>query len=128
MAVIGPCTFNATRSDAERVASHFNAAPRLDRSTFGRYGPATAGAANPGGGMTDIGEAVESAVALSLAAPFPTRRSVLNILSNGVDNDGPSPDAVRDHAIRLGLPITGIVFRSEEQPSELQSLIRLSYA
>src|SRR3546814_6096522 len=118
--------------------------------------------------MTDIGEAVESAVARSLAAPFPTRRSVLNILSNGVDNDGPSPDAVRDHAIRLGMTINGIVFgpradlpgyfrdhviggpgaflmtvsepadlpralekkfwRSEEHPSELQSLMRLSYA
>src|SRR3546814_20251830 len=107
MAVIGPCTFNATRSDAERVASHFNAAPHLDRSTFGRYGPATAGAANPGGGMTDIGEAVESAVALSLAAPFPPRRSLLNLLPNGVDNDGPSPDAVRDHPHRLGRPTTG---------------------
>src|SRR3546814_7636256 len=77
--VVVPWTVIATRADAERVAAQFNAAPRLDRSTFGRYGPATAGAANPGGGMNDIGEAVESAVAPSLAAPFPTRRTVLNI-------------------------------------------------
>src|SRR3546814_20311312 len=60
--------------------------------------------------MTDMAGAAGSAFALSRAAPFPTRRSVLNILSNGVDNDGPSPDAVRDHAIRLGMTINGIVF------------------
>src|SRR3546814_11986360 len=86
------------------------AARGVERWTFGRDGPPTAGAGDPCGGMTDIGEAVESAVALSLAAPFPTRRSVLNILSNGVANDGPSPDAVRAHAIRLGMTINGIGF------------------
>src|SRR3546814_6571704 len=95
--------------------------------------------------MTDMAGAAGSAFALSRAAPFPTRRSVLNILSNGVDNDGPSPDALRDHAIRLGMTINGIVFgpradltgyfrdhliggRSEEHTSELQSLMRISYA
>src|SRR3546814_6627060 len=37
-------------------------------------------------------------------------RSVVNILSNGVDNNGPTPDAARDQAIRLGITINGIVF------------------
>src|SRR3546814_1304268 len=60
--------------------------------------------------MADVGEAVQSAVALSTAAPFLARRSVVNILSNGVDNNGPTPDAARDQAIRMGITINGIVF------------------
>jgi hypothetical protein len=110
VAVIVPWTVIETRADAERVAAQFNAAPRIDRSAFGRYGPVTSSVDRSRAGMTDIGEAVESAVALSQAAPFAARRSVVNILSNGVDNNGPAPDAVRDQAISLGITINGIVF------------------
>jgi hypothetical protein len=110
VAVVVPWTIIETRADAERVAAQFHAAPRIDRSAFGRYAPLTSSVDRSRGGMTDIGEAVESAVTLSLSAPFPARRSVVNILSNGVDNNGPAPDAVRDHAIRLGITINGIVF------------------
>lgn len=107
--VIVPWTVIASRADAERVAAQLQAAPRIDRTGFGRYGPATS-SVDRRGGMTDVGEAVQSAVALSTAAPFPARRSVVNILSNGVDNNGPTPDAARDQAIRLGITINGIVF------------------
>lgn len=110
VAVVVPWTIIETRADAERVAAQFDAAPRIDRSAFGRYAPLTSNADRTRGGMTDIGEAVESAVTLSLSAPFAARRSVVNILSNGVDNNGPAPDGVRDHAIRLGITINGIVF------------------
>jgi hypothetical protein len=115
VAVIVPWTVIETRADAERVAAQFNAAPRMDRSTFGRYGPLTSNAARSRAGMTDIGEAVESAIALSLEAPFRGRRSVVNILSNGVDNNGPAPDAVRDQAIALGITINGIVFGDRDE-------------
>lgn len=108
--VVVPWTVIATRADAERVAAQLNAAPRIDRSGFGRYGPASSAPTRPGGGMTDIGEAVQSATALGLGAPFAARRSVVNILSNGVHNDGAPPDAVRDQAIALGMTINGIVF------------------
>lgn len=108
--VVVPWTIIETRADAERVAAQLEAAPRIDRSAFGRYGPTTSGVGSVHGGMTDIGEAVQSAMALGLGAPFAARRSVINILSNGVDNDGPAPDGVRDQAISLGMTINGIVF------------------
>lgn len=109
IAVVVPWTIIETRADAERVAAQFEAAPRIDRSDFGRYRPYSS-SVDDRGGMTDIGEAVEFAIGLAQAAPFAARRSVVNILSNGVDNNGPSPDAMRDHAIRLGMTINGIVF------------------
>lgn len=110
VAVVVPWTVIETRADAERVAAQLDAAPRIDRSAFGRYTPYSSSADSYRGGMTDVGEAVESAIGLSLSAPFAARRSVVNILSNGVDNSGPEPDAVRDQAIRLGITINGIVF------------------
>jgi len=110
VAIVVPWTVIANRADAERVAGQFDAAPRIDRSAFGRYRPLSSAVDRDRGGMTDIGEAVESAVRLSLTAPFSAQRSVVNILSNGVDNNGPSPDGMRDRAIRMGITINGIVF------------------
>lgn len=108
--LIVPWTVIETRADAERVAAQFESAPRIDRSAFGRYGPLTSSVDRRRGGMTDIGEALQSALRLSMAAPFRAPRSVVNILSNGVDNNGPAPDGVRDQAISLGVTINGIVF------------------
>lgn len=111
VAVVVPWTVIETRADAERVAAQLDGAPRIDRSGFGRYGPITSSSVDSRrGGMTDIGEAIESAIVLSLEAPFAARRSVVNLLSNGVDNNGPAPDGVRDRAISLGITINGIVF------------------
>jgi hypothetical protein len=110
VAVVVPWTVIETRADAERVAAQFNAAPRIDRSAFGRYRPLSSSVDRDRGGMTDIAEAIEAAVRLSLAAPFPAPRSVVNILSNGVDNNGQDPSAIRDNAIRMGMTINGIVF------------------
>lgn len=107
--VIVPWTVIESRADAERVAALLDAAPRIDRSTFGRYGP-TSSIDRSRRGMTDIGEAIQSAVGLGVTAPFRAPRTVVNILSNGVDNNGPAPDAVRDQAIGLGVTINGIVF------------------
>lgn len=106
--VIVPWTVIETRADAERVAALFDAAPRIDRRGYGSYRPS--GLAAPKAGMTDIAEAVTAALDLAMAAPFVARRSVINILSNGVDNDGQDPTVVRDQAIRLGVTINGVVF------------------
>ena len=106
--VVVPWTVIAGPADAERVASLFSAAPRIDREGYGSYRPLSL--EQLGRGMTDIGEAVSTALRLSLAAPFPTRRSVINLLSDGVSNNGPDPRAARDKAIRLGVTINGIVF------------------
>jgi len=108
--IVVPWTVIETRADAEAVAARLDAAPRIDRRGFGMYRSLGSSVDVPRGGLTDIAEAVESAVQLSLNAPFATRRSVINILSNGVDNNGRDPSVVRDHAIRLGMTINGVVF------------------
>ena len=110
--VIVPWTVIETRADGERVAALFEAAPRIDRSGYGMYKPSILDQGNRG--MTDIAEAVEAAVGLSEAAPFPARRSVINILSNGVDNNGQDPRLIRDQAIRQGITINGVVFGSRQ--------------
>jgi Ca-activated chloride channel homolog len=110
--VIVPWTIIATRADAERVALQFENAPRIDRSGYGSYLPSRFN--TPTGGMTDIAEALEAAVTYSLSAPYPARRSVINILSNGVDNNGKNPATIRDNAIRLGITINGVVFGTRQ--------------
>jgi len=106
--VIVPWTIIETRADAERVAALFDNAPRMDRSGYGTYRPSRFN--TPQGGMTDIAEALQAAVGFSLAAPFTARRSVINILSNGVDNNGKNPAVIRDQAIRMGITINGVIF------------------
>lgn len=110
VAVVVPWTVIETRADAERVAAQLNGAPRIDRSAFGRYRPLSSSVDRDRGGMTDIAEAIEAAVRLSVAAPYAAPRSVVNILSNGVDNNGQDPTVVRDNAIRMGITLNGIVF------------------
>lgn len=108
--VIVPWTVIESRADAERVAAQFDAAPRIDRTTYGRYRPLSSSVDRSRAGMTDIAEAIQAAVQISLAAPYRARRSVINILSNGVDNNGQDPSVIRDQAIGLGITINGIVF------------------
>ncbi len=110
--IIVPWTVIKTRADGERVAALFESAPRIDRTGYGMYRPSVLDQGEQG--MTDIAEAVESALNISQAAPFPARRSVINILSNGVDNNGQDPRAIRDQAIRLGVTINGVVFGSRQ--------------
>lgn len=107
--IIVPWTVIEGRADGERVATQFNNAPRMDRSAYGIYKPSSS--VDQGRrGMTDIAQAVESALRIAMTAPYQATRSVINILSNGVDNDGQDPRPVRDQALALGMTINGIVF------------------
>ena len=108
--VIVPWTVIGTRADAERVAAQFEGAPRIDRSTFGRYRPLSTGAGASQIGLTDIAEAIRAAVEMALTAPYSADRSVINVLSNGVDNNGEDPSGVRDQAVAMGMTINGVVF------------------
>jgi len=110
--VVVPWTVIATRADAERVAALFDNAPRMDRSSYGSYLPSRFSRAQAG--MTDIAEALQAGVDFSLSAPFAARRSVINILSNGVDNNGKNPAVIRDQAISLGITINGVIFGDRE--------------
>ncbi len=106
--IIVPWTVIENRADGARVAAQLDAAPRIDRRGFGMFRPSSLD--QGARGMTDIAEAVRSALEISMTAPFPAGRSVINVLSNGVDNNGQDPRVVRDQAIRLGVTINGVVF------------------
>lgn len=114
MRTIVPWTIIETPEDAARIAAQFKTAPRIDRSHYdsNHQGPdaVETGAMTNGGGMTDIAQAVGAATRLASDAPFQGRRTVINILSNGVDNAGFNPGMSRDHAIRQGATINGVVF------------------
>ncbi len=112
--VIVPWTVIETRADAERVAMQFGDAPRIDRSGSGRYAPLSSNTDRYRGGMTDIAEAIQTAVQLSLNAPFRTPRVVINILSDGIDNYGQSPAVARDLAVAMGITINGVAFGDRE--------------
>jgi hypothetical protein len=106
--VVVPWTVIESPADGARVAAQLDAAPRIDRRGFGMFRPSSLD--QGARGLTDIAEAVRAALEISMTAPFPAGRSVINVLSNGVDNDGQDPRAVRDQAIRLGVTINGVVF------------------
>ena len=100
----------ATAEDAQRVAASSSRCPPSTASGQGGYG--APGVLWVNSGLTDISEAVirrPSSRQRSLAL-HRTRRSVINILSDGVSNNGQDPRIVRDQAIRMGVTINGIVF------------------
>lgn len=114
MQIIVPWTIVASSQDAAQVAALLRNAPRIDRSYYDgnhqtpeeiRDEPMP-----PDGGMTDIAAAIDAATRLSIDAPFRGRRTVINILSNGIDNAGSPPGPLRDEALRRGVTINGVVF------------------
>jgi hypothetical protein len=61
-------------------------------SRSGEMAPAAAMAAEAQtSGLTDLSRAIENGGALLKAAPFPSDRSVLNLVGNGEDNVGEGP-------------------------------------
>jgi hypothetical protein len=59
------------------------------------------------GRPTDLSHALSSATAMLLAAPFQSRRSVINIIGNGPDNVNEDAQGARDAALALGFTING---------------------
>ena len=60
-------------------------------------------------GLTDLSRAIENGGALLKAAPFPSDRSVLNLVGNGEDNVGEGPQRARDALVASGGEINGVV-------------------
>lgn len=116
ISVVVPWTVITGPEQAERVAAQLVASPRIDRSHYdGNHQVPDAvhkAAYSSSHGMTDIAQAIAAADGLARSAPLQGRRTVINILSNGVDNSGTEPGRQRDEAIRLGATINGVVFGS----------------
>jgi Ca-activated chloride channel homolog len=61
------------------------------------------------GRPTDLSHGLSSASVMLLAAPFRSKRSVINIIGNGPDNVNEDAPAARDAALALGFTINGVV-------------------
>lgn len=61
------------------------------------------------GTLTNLSGAMEHAGELLKAAPFATRRQVLNIVGNGEDNVGEDPARARAALLAIGATINGVV-------------------
>ena len=106
-----PWTVIASPEDARRVAAALRRAPRIDRTHYGDETDGLDPAVTVGpGGSTDVALAIDGSLGEALSAPFAARRSVINILSNGVDNSGAAPELARDRAVALGATVNAVVF------------------
>ena len=108
-----PWTLVASPAEARQVAARLTAAPRIDRAHYQVEDDGSEDDApqrGPDSGRTDVSLAIAQSVERALATPFAARRSVINILSNGTDNDGAAPERARDRAVALGLTVNAVVF------------------
>ena len=62
-----------------------------------------------------MSQAIECGRHLLANAPFHADRSVLNILSDGVDTLGEEPDAARDRAVAAGMTVNGVVINGSPE-------------
>lgn len=108
--VVVPWTAIASAEDAARVAQLIKSAPRIDRSSY-ESGPHGDADDDPpaADAYTDIALAISHATDIARARNR-RGRTVVNVLSDGTDNSGASPDVARDAALRAGLTISGVVF------------------
>ena len=85
-----PWTRLASASDIEAYAEALTHAPRYET------------------GYTSISGAIAGGLTLLTHAPFVAGRRVIDISTDGDNNDGPRPEVVRDRAARLGVTINGL--------------------
>ena len=113
--VVVPWTVLGSAADAEHVAQALAKLPRHGSETYG-------GDQDPPEGtpaldrMTDVSGALRYGLDLLAAAPHRARRSVLNIVGNGVDNVGEGPERARDLALAAGVTVNGLVIGGEAGP------------
>lgn len=114
MRIIVPWTVISNLEDAALVSAQFKTAPRIDRSHYEICHRCVDNfqdlAVSSHGGMTDIAQSITTAARLAADAPYQGGRTVINILSDGVDNVGFDPILSRDAAVRQGATINGVVF------------------
>jgi hypothetical protein len=102
-----PWTVIETTEDARRVATLLRRVPQIDRSAWARDGNGS-GLSAAAEHRTDISAAIDFALGLIAAAPYRSRRSVINVCANGKDNVGSGPRAARDRALAAGIVINAL--------------------
>lgn len=91
-----PWTVIAGDGSAEQFALAIHGTPRL-------IGP----------GSTALGSALDHATRLTLTSPYRGDRAVIDISSDGTNNNGPPADPLRDRAVLAGITVNGLVILSE---------------
>ncbi len=66
-------------------------------------------ASNKVGSLTDLSAAMEHASTMLSAAPYSSKRGIVNIIGNGADNVGEDPSRARSALIAQGVTINGVV-------------------
>ncbi len=64
-------------------------------------------------GYTSISGAIEAGLGLFTRAPFPAVRHVIDISTDGDNNDGVAPEVMRDRAALAGVTINGLTITHE---------------
>ena len=92
-----------SEADARAAAAELEAFdPRTLDTTFGRESFYI-------GRLTDLSGAIDHGRGLLDTAPFPTDRSVLNVIGNGADNFGEDVDAARARILDAGFTLNAVV-------------------
>jgi hypothetical protein len=65
------------------------------------------------GRLTDLSQAIDHAGELLQAAPFPTKRAVINIVGDGKDNVGEDAPIARDRFLEGGGTVNGVVLNAD---------------
>lgn len=125
-----PWTRIASASDAALVAARLRSA--RGKSVAG-YVMAAAGKRRmriPGhrpwrvGQATDVSEAIEHAIEVASAAPFASRRNVINVCANGIDNIGGQPSRARAAAVAKGITVNGLILGERENAGDVAAWYR----
>jgi hypothetical protein len=105
-----PWTMIANAEDAKRVSEHLLSIDLIEESQgLDRTIPTDHYEAPAEQHQTDIALAIRSASALLVAAPYESRRSVINIVGHGPSNSGPEPAEARDAALKVDQIVNGLV-------------------
>jgi Protein of unknown function (DUF1194) len=94
--------------DAEGVAKALRRFV-IDRTSWRSHRNGSGGPDKFPENLTDISSAIDFAASLALAAPGVSRRTVVNVCTNGPDNIAADPRAARDRALAAGIVVNGLV-------------------
>ena len=64
-------------------------------------------------GVTSLSDAIAASIALFSSLPVPAARKTIDISTDGINNDGPRPEVLRDQAVSLGIVVNGLTILTD---------------
>lgn len=90
-----PWTLVGDQGSARELAATFRAVRRVNR------------------GVTSLSGALVASMSLQASLPARTGRRVIDISTDGTNNNGPRPDEIRDRAVDLGIVVNGLTILTD---------------